>query len=59
MPTGEVAPDPERFAVLWMRRDDLAGATGKLGSFNDVVVRLDRSLPDAERAVIEALDREL
>ncbi len=49
--------DPGRFAVLWMRRDQIAPALQMEGSFNDVVFALE---PGASaRAVADAVDREL
>jgi len=52
---GEIVPDPRRFAILWMRRTELAGLTDLKDAFNDVSLAL---LPHAnETAVIEALDR--
>ena len=53
----DMAPDPRRFAVLWMLRSAVAPAFRMEGAFNDVAVRLEpgASLP----AVLEAIDREL
>jgi len=54
---GDMAPDPERFAVLWMGREALAAAFDMQGAFNSVSLALQ---PGASReAVIDALDRTL
>lgn len=56
MPPGAgIAPDDERFAVLWMDRDAIAPAFRMEGAFNDVVFRLQ---PGAQvRQVAEQVDR--
>jgi putative ABC transport system permease protein len=51
---GEVAPDPRRFAVLWMDHDTLAAAYDMRGAFNDVVIALQASDSPAARAEREA-----
>lgn len=54
-PGGGVAPDDERFAVLWMDRESVAPAFRMEGAFNDVVFRLQ---PGAQvRAVADEVDR--
>lgn len=54
---GSISPDPERFAVLWMRRNTLAAAFEMEGAFNDLSVEL---RPGASPvAIIDALDRML
>lgn len=55
VPAGEIFPDPRRFAVLWMNREELAAALGMKNAFNDVQVALAKSA-DA-REVIAAIDR--
>jgi putative ABC transport system permease protein len=51
---GELLPDDERFAVIWMHRRALASAFDMEGGFNDVVLRLS---PGAdEQDVIARLD---
>jgi putative ABC transport system permease protein len=54
---GEVSPDAERFAVLWMNRDALAATFQMQGAFNSVAIAMQPagSVP----AVIDALDRML
>lgn len=56
-PGGAVAPDDERFAVLWMRRHKLAALSRMEGAFNDVVLRRQPGAPEAE--VLAGLDRVL
>jgi putative ABC transport system permease protein len=52
---GDVFPDFERFAILWMRREALASAFDLNGAFNQLSIRLQ---PDtATHTVIEPLDR--
>jgi putative ABC transport system permease protein len=51
---GDVFPDFERFAVLWMPREPLALAFDLDGSFNDLALTLSRE--GNERDVIDALD---
>ncbi|MCR6660738.1 MAG: ABC transporter permease [Asticcacaulis sp.] len=54
---GEMFPQPERFAVLWMGRDALGEAYDMRGAFNDAVIRL---APGADiRAATQALDETL
>ncbi|MFH2072945.1 MAG: FtsX-like permease family protein, partial [Actinomycetota bacterium] len=45
---GDLLPDPEHFAVLWMDDRALAARAGYTGAFNDLAVRLvpGASLPD-------------
>jgi putative ABC transport system permease protein len=52
---GEVAPDPARFAVMWMGEAALAAAFRMEGAFNSLSVKLQPGA--SERAVIDALDR--
>lgn len=54
---GSVAPDDERFAVLWMVRDRIAPALDLDGAFNDVVLELQPGANEA--AVLDELDRVL
>jgi putative ABC transport system permease protein len=54
---GSLAPDPERFAVLWMSSQAVAAAFRMEGAFNDVSLRLEPGASD--RAVISTLDRML
>jgi len=49
MAPGELAPDPARFAVLWMDRAALAPAFQMEGAFNDVTFRLQ---PGASEAAV-------
>ncbi len=52
---GELLPDDERYAVIWMERRELAAAFDMEGAFNDVVLSLE---PEARtQAVIDRLDR--
>lgn len=52
---GDVFPDFERFAILWMRREALASAFDLDGAFNQLSIRLQ---PDAAtHTVIDPLDR--
>lgn len=51
---GDVFPDFERFAVLWMPREPLALAFDLDGSFNDLALTLSRE--GNERDAIDALD---
>lgn len=51
---GDVFPDFERFAVLWMPREPLALAFDLDGAFNDLALTLTRDA--REREVIDALD---
>lgn len=52
---GEIFPDFQRFAVLWMQRDALARAFDMDGAFNSVVVMLQPGARGAD--VIDAIDR--
>ena len=52
---GDVFPDFERFAILWMGRQPLANAFDLDGAFNDLVLTLQRDAVEAD--VIEQLDR--
>ena len=52
---GEIMPDYERYAILWMSRPALAAAYDMEGAFNDVLLRLARGA--RPEAVIEAADR--
>lgn len=54
---GSVAPEDERFAVLWMVRDRVAPVLDLDGAFNDVVLELQPGANEA--AVMDALDRVL
>lgn len=52
---GDILPQHERFAIVWMTRDSLERAFDLDGAFNEVVVRIERTAnPDT---VIDALDR--
>lgn len=51
---GELFPDFERFAVLWMPHEPLARAFDLAGAFNDVVLTLDRGA--VEQDVLAELD---
>lgn len=51
---GEMFPQPERFAVLWMGRDALGQAYDRRGAFNEAVIRL---APGADpRPAVAAID---
>jgi putative ABC transport system permease protein len=52
---GAMAPDPDRFAVLWMDADAVAQAFAMEGAFNDVILTLQPGAPPA--ATIAAADR--
>lgn len=54
---GEFAPDPTRFAVLWMGEDALAAAFAMEGAFNDVALALQPGA--SEPAVLHDLDLRL
>ncbi len=54
---GSIAPDPQRFAVIWAPEDALAAATGKQGAFDDVSLLLEPGASVA--AVCATLDRVL
>ncbi len=51
---GDIIPQHDRFAILWMARDSLERAFDLDGAFNDVAVKLERNANEA--AVIDALD---
>ena len=51
---GALSPDPARFGVLWMGRDELATALDREGAFNDVVIKLSDSA--RQNDVITRLD---
>jgi len=54
---GDLVPDHRRFAVIWMRQQQLAALTDLDGAFNSVSVSL---LPGASQdAIIHALDQKL
>ena len=53
-PPGELFPQPDRFAVLWMPRRALEQAAQMAGAFNDLVLRLAPGHPSAP--VAQALD---
>ncbi len=44
-PPGELFPQPERFAVLWMPRRALEQASGQAGAFNELLLRLAPGAP--------------
>lgn len=51
---GDILPQHERFAIMWMARDSLERAFDLDGAFNDVALRIERAAnPDT---VIDALD---
>jgi putative ABC transport system permease protein len=52
---GELVPDFERFAILWMNRSAVAAAFGMEGAFNSVVASLSPGQRPEE--VIDRLDR--
>ncbi len=54
MAPGELAPDPARFAVLWMDRATLAPAFQMEGAFNDVTFRLQPGASEA--AALDGVD---
>jgi len=49
---GEMFPQPERFAILWMGREALAQAYDMRGAFNEAVIRL-APHADPQRAITE------
>lgn len=51
---GDILPDPEHFAVLWMEHEALANAFDMEGAFNDVALSLMRGASEPE--VIHRLD---
>lgn len=54
---GDLAPDPERFVVMWMNREALAAAFRMDGAFNSVAMALQPGA--SEQAVIVAVDHVL
>jgi len=54
---GDMAPDPERFAVMWMNADALAATFQMEGAFNTLSLSLQPGASEA--GVIDALDRVL
>lgn len=52
---GDLFPDFERFALLWLPRETLARALDLDGAFNDVTVRIAPGAREAD--VVDALDR--
>jgi putative ABC transport system permease protein len=54
---GSMANDPQRYAVLWMAREELSSAFRLDGAFNDVTLRLSPGASEAE--VLAAVDRVL
>lgn len=52
---GDLFPDYERYAILWMRNEPLAAAWDMEQAFNSVALTLERDA--SEEAVIERLDR--
>jgi len=54
---GDLLPDPKRFGVFWMGREELAAAYDMEGAFNDVSLRLMRgaSLPEVMRRLDDLL----
>ncbi|MDP2163071.1 MAG: FtsX-like permease family protein [Hydrogenophaga sp.] len=52
---GDVFPDFERFAIVWMRREALASAFDLDGAFNQLSIRLQSDA--AAHTVIDPLDR--
>lgn len=52
---GDISPDPERFAVMWMSEEALSATFRMEGAFNMVSVQLQPGA--SEPAVIDALDR--
>lgn len=57
MPPGQLIPDEERFAVLWMDRNVVAPHFQMEGAFNDAAFRLSGDTP--EREVLAEIDRVL
>jgi putative ABC transport system permease protein len=51
---GDMLPDPEHFAILWMDHEALSMAYDMEGAFNDVAIKLGRGASEAE--VIERVD---
>ena len=55
-PPGELLPQPERHAVLWMPRRALEQAAGREGAFNELLLRLGEGVvPAAVAAQLEPL----
>lgn len=55
-PPGELLPQPERHAVLWMPRRALEQAAGLEGAFNELLLRLGEGVaPEAVAAQLEPL----
>lgn len=54
---GEMFPQPERFAILWMNRDALGQAYDMRGAFNEAVIRLAKGA-DA-RSTAAAIERRI
>ncbi len=54
---GDLFPDFERFTILWMQREALAGAFDLAGAFNQLVIALEPDTSTGE--VIDAVDRQL
>lgn len=52
---GDLFPDFERFTILWMQREALAGAFDLSGAFNQLALRLEPNTSAGE--VIDAVDR--
>lgn len=53
-PSGGLAPDPERFGVVWMAEPNLAGWRGAPGTVNEVLLTLPGSAsPEATQAGLE------
>ncbi|MDH5491470.1 MAG: ABC transporter permease [Myxococcales bacterium] len=45
---GEMAPDPEKFAAIWMNEGVLAAAFDMEGAFNDLVIRMQPNASEEE-----------
>lgn len=58
-PPGDMFPQPERYAVLWMPRRALESAASLEGAFNDLAIRLEPGarIEALEPALAERLDR--
>jgi putative ABC transport system permease protein len=52
---GDLFPDYQRYAILWMREEPLSAAQGTKDAFNNVVLALDQGAE--EKDAIERLDR--
>lgn len=57
IPPGDIAPDPARFAVLWVGEPALEAAYDLEGAFNQAILTLSHGAD--ERATLTALDRML